>query len=345
MPVAPGVGIPTIYVFGTPFPAPGTVIGGGGLFVGPGPASLFPSGGLAGVPGSPEQGRGPGLPGVIDEIIVTAPRPTKTPIPRTGLAGIIATGVGFVAAEFLREISQQKLDEAGFLAVQPVKAKPDTPVVPMPAPPIPEITVTEKRGSFLQTIRQRFALPPIPQFFPREFDPDPFIMQPIGPAPVIPRPEVQPDVAIPQPRPVELPTRPPASVPVRPPSVVPMPIPTPTARPIATPRPRTGTPLPIGAPQTRPVTVPRPRLDPRTRPRPLTDPRTTVLPLPSPLPLPKPRGRPDRCPPCPKPKKCKKDRDKPRTECFKKLVKEGLLPRDDETFNWVEIDCFTGREL
>lgn len=47
------------------------------------------------------------------------------------------------------------------------------------------------------------------------------------------------------------------------------------------------------------------------------------------------------CPPCKKDKK-RKER---RRECWKKLVKESWDPEQDESFNWVRINCFTGREL
>ncbi|MCP5092857.1 MAG: hypothetical protein GY949_18240 [Gammaproteobacteria bacterium] len=46
-----------------------------------------------------------------------------------------------------------------------------------------------------------------------------------------------------------------------------------------------------------------------------------------------------RCPPC------EEEELEPRTECFKKLVIEKTLPDQDETFNWIEVDCFTGKEI
>lgn len=48
---------------------------------------------------------------------------------------------------------------------------------------------------------------------------------------------------------------------------------------------------------------------------------------------------------CPQPqRRCKED-DTPRSQCFKKLVKEGITADLDESFNWTEIDCLTGKEL
>lgn len=48
------------------------------------------------------------------------------------------------------------------------------------------------------------------------------------------------------------------------------------------------------------------------------------------------------CKPC---KKCKKEKEKPRKECWRKLVKESRLPKNDTEYPWVPIDCDTGREI
>ena len=286
-------------------------------------------------PSPPEQGRGPGLPGVIEEIIVTAPRTSRA---ATGLAGIVAMAGGFIASKFLEEISQQRLEESFAALMAPDAFRPgDTPVI-VTEPVTPEIVVTAKRVP----LRQRFALPPMPQFFPRELDPDPFTMQPITPR-EFPRPEVDVDVAVPQP---EVPTREPLTVPLRPPGLVPMPLPTRTTSPRPAPLPRpVADPLPgvQPTPGTQPVPFPGVRPLPDSPVSPLTGLDTGLLPSPLGLPQPMPEPRGD-CPPCPR---CedKEEQEEMRDECWKKLVKEGLFPSLDESFDWVEIDCLTGREL
>lgn len=321
-----------------------------GLFIGrPGAEGGVFGGGSRGDPGGTgprsDAFRSPGLPGVIDEIIVTAPRPGTT-VARTGLAGIIGLGVGFVAAEFLRQISQDRLDEIGRLAVEPVQPKPDTPVVVEPAPaPLPEVVVTAKR---LAAVRE-FVLPPLPTFTPFRDLPDPFILQPIGPGPTLPQPKVTPDVVtIPTPAPFRVPS-PGAPLPLRRPLVVPLPIPTfaPLPRTPVAPAPfAVPVPVPTPTPQpiTQPVPFPRTQPQPRDRTRPLTGTRTGVLPSPLGRPLASPQPRVAGCPPCPKPRK-KKDEQKLRDKCWKKLVKEGPTADLDEEFQWTEIDCLTGREL
>ena len=327
-----------------------------GLFFGrPGAEGGVFGGGARGEPGTTRPGEpreafvSPGVPGVIDEIIVTAPRPGN--VARTGLAGIVAAGIGFIAAEFLRQTSQDRLDEFGRLATEPVFPGPDTPVIVESPVPIPEVVVTAPRMAVLR----RFVLPPLPTFTPFRDLPDPFILQPIGPAPALPAPEVIPDVAIPAPQPVPRPTTP-TPVPVRRPLVVPLPIPTPQTRPETTPRPSpaplprpvptpTPVPTPIGVPQPFPST--RPQAQPQPQPLPITGPLTGVgtqlLPLPLGQPLPQPGARPAGCPPCPDTKK--QEDQKLRDQCWKKLVKEGITADLDEEFKWVEIDCFTGAEL
>jgi hypothetical protein len=78
-------------------------------------------------------------------------------------------------------------------------------------------------------------------------------------------------------------------------------------------------------------------------PLPTPTPLTGIEARPVPFALPQPSTRvptqADRCPPC------QEELPEPRDACFKKLVKEGITPDLDESFNWVEIDCFTGREL
>ena len=63
-----------------------------------------------------------------------------------------------------------------------------------------------------------------------------------------------------------------------------------------------------------------------------------VIEFPQPVPQPDPARR--RCEPCPE-----KDPPEPRDACFKGLYREGPTTDDVEFTEWVEIDCFTGKEL
>jgi len=84
---------------------------------------------------------------------------------------------------------------------------------------------------------------------------------------------------------------------------------------------------PIGIPPTgRPVRTREPEPNPRAAifPRLQTQPERAAF-----------------CPPCPKESK----RRKKRNICYKQLVKQRRDPRQDIKYNWVRIDCDTGREL
>lgn len=327
------------------------------IVIGGGPSGPIPPvPGTIGFPFFPGAGSGgsefdiglvpPVVPGVIEEIVTTAKRPasagpftssTTSTAARLGIAGVLAAAGGFIASKFLEQISQTKLDEAGQLATRTDTPGPDTPVIVTQTETIPEIIVTAPRLRVLS-----YLLPPLPQFFPFRDLPDPFIMQPIGPAPAIPRPEVQPDVDVTAPT---IPRTRPATVPLRTPLMVPMPLPVPATSPRTAPPPRIAPfvlPQTTPAPTGQPSPVPRPAIRPQggTRPRPLTRTRTGVLP--SPLGQPQPSiKRPPDCPPCPK----DPEQQKVREQCFKKLVKEGITADLDEEFPWVEIDCLSGREL
>lgn len=144
------------------------------------------------------------------------------------------------------------------------------------------------------------------------------------PAPSLPVPETLPQ-PIPAPAPAPA-TRP--GTPTRP-APSPFPFPSPVGRPVASPR---------------PVFFVSPFADPRgiRDPTRFQDPATppTLLTVFEPVSVPSQVGRPTRqCQPCPE------QQDEPRLQCFRKMVKEKLLPSEDETFNWTEIDCITGREL
>lgn len=131
----------------------------------------------------------------------------------------------------------------------------------------------------------------------------------------------------------------PTARPGTPPSPAPTPLPSPSPRPRVVPR---GVPAPFLIPFAVPSPSPRfatPTFDPTPITPQLPDPidLTSFDPTALPFRIPTPTNR---CPPCDK-----EDLDEPRTECFKKLVKEGLFPSQDEVFNWIEIDCLTGSEL
>lgn len=183
----------------------------------------------------------------------------------------------------------------------------------------------------------------LPQFpfedpFESPLGDDPLLAPPGTPMVVVP----VPDIEIPAPEPVSKPETRPAPTPT--------PIPAPGTR--TPPGTRPGTPtspftFPFSLPIASPFASPRPAL----RPTPLTpvgpgrvdlpdlveDPTFTL----TPQPFGQVPTQTSECPPC-----TKEDvEEEPRTECFKKLVKERVLPSQDESFDWVEIDCFTGREL
>ena len=278
----------------------------------------------------------PAVPIVIDEIVATATRVSRVP---TFLgAGGLLTGAAFLGAAIVDRLSQLRLDEAGRVATRETFPGPDTPVVTIPqAEVLPEVIVTARR------------IPTRPTVDPTMFtfispDQDPFEMVPVVPR-ILPQvPTADPgDLAVPQ----EIPT-----IPRVRPTVFPLPL----EIPLVAPRIRPGVftdPAVRPQPFTNPLIDPQvdPQVDPETRADPLTliDPRVVGSPGPTAFPFRLPlfqtdpkQARPANCPPCKKPKK---EKEKERKRCFKKLVKEGLFPSDDQEFRWVPIDCFTGREL
>lgn len=278
---------------------------------------------------------------VIDEIIVTAPRPVL-PI---GLFGGLLAGAAVIGAEIARELSQQRLDES-FRAFQNVQPRtPDSPVATIEPDVIDEIIVTARRP-----ILRPGILPTGFSFLSP--DADPFEMETITPrffpdTPQIPEispqfPEIAPE--IPQPRPTIAPQIAPPRPQIRPdirpdireaPDILP--------QPLATPQ-----PLPIPTPF--PDVLPQPFAPPA--PVPLTPVSPGLLGFPNPFQFAQPFAQPDpnfdtRTKKCKAPvkTKCKKKKEKPRTKCFKKLVKEARFKKNDKSFNWVAIDCSTGKEL
>lgn len=290
----------------------------------------------------------PVLPLPITEIVVTAQR-TTTAVPRPfvsagGSAGILA--FAGVLASFFDQLGENLLQSAGFQATREVFQKTkDTKVQTIPEV-IPEIVVTARRGDMRSLFPQVAPMPLLPG------DYDPFIMIPISPVRVpLPQPDlpvIPGEVTIPTPTaprilPVTIPV--PTPTPFGIPFAFPVPIVSPSTRPGVSPRVAPlpfPTPLgvPVPTPVPTPIPVPTPVPTPTGIPNPLTGSRPGVVPLPQPSPQ-----TTGNCPPCPKPKKCKKEKEKPRDQCFKKLVKEKLLPSQDESYEWTEIDCLTGREL
>lgn len=171
-------------------------------------------------------------------------------------------------------------------------------------------------------VERRFGLPPEALPSPAPTKPAP-IGDPALPAPTLPQPA-------PAPKPVTRPGT--APRPKTAPAPAPLPSPVRRAAPFRVPF-FVGLPFPAPLAQPQPRPIPDIRTPPETIPTDLTafDPRTVPF---GPI-----QTRPSNCPPC------EAEEDKPRTECWKKLVKEGLLPSQDESFNWVRIDCITGREL
>lgn len=287
---------------------------------------------------------------LIEEIIVTAKKPAAKAASRAfirgllGTAGGAITGVATVGAMMAEEISQQKLDEAfAELMKEPVKPK-DTPVRVKQDEPIPEIIVKAKRPRK----RPRFRFLPERQLIGDVFTD-------VMSRPAFDTPTVQ-DIEIK----VDSPTLP---------EIFPDPIPkfdlrTQTQRRSerrTSPRTRTRTqPRPRALPQTLaellPDTSPNPLqttfAQPKTKPKTKTQPKRkrpstrTLLTgfqpgmLTSPLPQTAPQMA-GFCPPCPKPTRTVKKRNK----CYKTLVKEARDPRRDKKYRWIEIDCDTGREL
>jgi len=290
----------------------------------------------------------PALQPAIEEVIVTAPRPVPVPAASPSLLGRLATGTaGFFAliggtllAKITDEISQQRLEAEFAEMMAPDAFVPgDTPVLPMQPEVLPEIVVKARRPL------PDFVLPPLPQFI--EFGTDPAIMIPF-------LPRFLPDVAVPQidteivtptlpeiapaPRPATIPR--PVRAPTRSPQVAPLqnPLARPLADPLPAPQPFTA-PSPSLQPFVSPLTSVQPTVRPSTRSRTRTRTRTRTQPQARPLTELQRRL----CPPCTTTDK--KKRKKKRTVCYKKLVKEHAFPSQDEEFNWVRIDCFTGREL
>ena len=287
--------------------------------------------------------------------------------PGPGLGAIVGrvgfgAAIGVIAVELLSEIAkliQEKrfraLEEAREAEIRMTRGR-----IEIRERDLRVETLPEAAGDLTVPPRGRDpALSDIPQFpFPDPADeplgddPLPDLRPPIGAAIVRFPDELEIPTEAPTPAPVVLPgpdapTLPaPQTEPEAPPgTATPAPSPSPAPSPFPSP-----SPPPSPAPRTAPFALPFAFPTPSAQPRPLTGPGQPT-PTPTDVPLPDlttfeqpgvPLQQPvDRCPPCQK----DADTQEPREECFKKLVKEGLFPDLDETFNWIEIDCFTGKEI
>ena len=287
----------------------------------------------------------PVAPTPIPEITVTGKAPVRPPfgafgtaVPRAFSLGYIGALVGgYLARAIFEERGQAMLDaEYEKLMAKGDRVQTDSPVFSTPEA-IPEIVVTAKRAPAIN----RYLMPPLPQFYP-DFA-TPYELSPAV-SPRVPMPDVAPQtdvspLSIPLPQPLSVPS--PAPFTTMQPTTSPWLSPQPFAQPQAQPRtdPRT---QPQTRPQTRPGTRPGTRTTPRTGTNPLTRLQPRGLPYPQPMPMPQPKAEQGRCPPC---KKKTQERKKPRTACWKKLVKEGPYEEDDESYNWVRINCMTKQEL
>ena len=276
----------------------------------------------------------------IPEVITTAQRVRTAPSTIRGASGLgwgtaalaVIFSLGYLEVSRMRqqreedERAKKEAEERRLLRLAREKE-------------LPEVTVTA-RPIHIPVVASLPTFIDIPL-------PDPFRMRPPAPEPSAPleMPVPSPEIEIAPIAPPQIPAPAPVPSPVPLPIPAPLPAPLPRALPLSRPgtaparRIRPGT-APLTQPAPRPVTrlAPAPRGAPRHWPpgiSPLTGPLGEVLPLPLPQPAPDPAR--ERCKPC--------EEDKPRTECWRKLVKEHMWPDQDEDYKWARIDCLTGREL
>lgn len=258
-------------------------------------------------------------PPTIPEIVVKAQR-------LTGASTAFAAILGSLGSLIIRDISQQRLDLAlaEFMAPDPFVPG-DTPVIVQRERPIPEITVTATRA---EQLRGALKIPPYPTFTP--FDPPPLEVTPPLPLEVpLSPPEMFPDLApppAPTSPPQEFPEPGPGAVPFSPPGAVPFRLP------------ERG---PGIIPFRQPGDFPKPdlRRNPLTRRQRRRVGSITFQPFAGAQLSPEAQADTAR-------KRCKKCKeDKPRTRCYRKMVKESRMPKNDTEFRWAEISCRTGREI
>lgn len=302
----------------------------------------------------------------IEEIVVTASRSSQIPAATSSagwgslrLLGWIGAAIGGIAwlDHYARQVQREE-DETRD------KIRRDREIAQMAEQMSSQVTVV----GFAPPEKSPYVLPPLP--LPLiEPGADPFRMIPIMP----PMPQKEfapapvPGVEI---APVESPQVPRPYRPARRPGLLPELLPLRTPGPMFVPR---------IVPSTTPGTSPAPSISPSTAPSPAPagSPLTWISPQLSPAPstssspqvssfgmsspstigrtttqtqrltqtepmelsLPDLQAGTTNCPPC------EKDPPEPRQECWKKLVKEHMYPEFDESYDWVRIDCLTGREL
>lgn len=305
----------------------------------------------------------PAIPQVLEEIIATAPRAAASTTGAGAGAGLFwlagALGVGY----FLDRIVQTGLNEHFDSLYREWDAKTT----------ISEAARLRKQKDATLFVNRPLGLPP--ETMP-EAEPFVPVRPEVLPMPILPdpdidpfrMPEVQPRVLPTQPRPVVVPLPISVPMPLRPtiPQTRPITVPAPLPLPIAVPLPFALPgilPQPFATPLGDPFSQPfaQPLADPKTAPFAVPFPSPKALPFSDPLTLVQPRGvdsplsdpfaqpfampEPDlsasQCPPCKK----DKEREEQRNQCYKKLVKEGRFSDLDTSYNWVQIDCDTGREL
>ena len=290
-------------------------------------------------------------PQLLPEVVVKGVA-TSRPFFGLGAASVVSVGTllatvgGVLVAKILEERGQEILDrEFRELMAKGDRVQTDSPLVTMQPEVLPEIVVT---GSRLQRLRNLLRVTPQPFIFiSPDFVPDFVEFTPRElPAPTAPSPLLTPAPIAPE---VPLPTRRPINVPTRfIPSIQPAGLPTVAPARVPTPRRRVApATLPSVAPGVRPGI--QTFVQPSTSTSGLTGLRASTVQSTRLRSQSATRAQLNAaiqgsCV-CPKPPKCKKEREKPRTECFKKLVKEGITADLDTSFNWVEIDCLTGSEL
>lgn len=345
-------GFRTVYPTGGPMNPPPPPAPSGGSGTRPPPAKPKP----APPPAPPEAFLPPvAAPKPIEQIVVTAKRRASVRIVATrALAAgswLLSGAFAVASLEQYRRRLEFEADEASKRDSEKRRARRLARETVQTAA-MPEIIVTAKRPAAFAP----YVLPPMPDFIPWGDTPDPFIMQPIIPRQLPQRP-ARVDVEV---SPPEIPTR------------------APTRREIRLP-----TRLPEIRPGTLPGTRPaiRPGTAPKVAPSPLVAPGPAVAPAPAAAPAPsvapstnlasstlanlsrltslnrrmatsrrsdlkaQAQAQAQRAQNTRKCKPCKKEKDKPRNECWRVLVKEARYPRDDEKYPWVPIDCDTGREI
>lgn len=303
---------------------------------------------------------------IIEEVVTKAPRPAR-PVPlqvssSTSLLRasnwVVATVLGTAFLESMRIKTQAEADARARQqneARRQARLEQETiteVTVTAPRPIAPTRTLPQRPNPFRDLPRPANDPYYNPRIIPFRPPPRPTIRPPRPPTPPveIPGPIITPPT-VPTPTPVQpQPISPPAPLPDLP--RTPVPTRTPRRSPRRDPR-RDPTRRPGDLPGSQPGVNPSLQPSIRFNPNPWIQSVPSRRPQPtqrrgrltrfgeSPLPLPQTDPARRRCPPCKK----KEEKEEERTQCYKKLVKESRFASDDESYNWVAIDCDTGREI